>query len=467
MTSRSLRLAGSSLLALIAIGLQTVPLAASFEFTDAKWDSASEFLRLARSELGRDRVVLGASIEWDRLSSADALMVLHPEKTIDATEASSFVSAGGRLAVIDDFGKGDQLLSRFHIRRGMAPKPPKESYRDNPHLMLARPVVTETESGKQLKHPMLSDVDDVVTNHPTAYEIDASVELTPLLTLEGASGDKQLFAAIGVIGDGRACGLESGIPTDPAARCGRLFAMADASVFIDLMMRFDGNRALAKGLVHYLLEDDSWGKREGKLYVVSNAFTQGGHFGGQSDFARELDRVVDNLETLLDETRDEGLPDEWVWIFAILAVGGTSAFAWTSSGRLYQRPTPRYARPQPLSAQPGAAGRAAVLSAPTTHASLVLLELKAAAEEYLRATLAMPEASSKALLQALHDRGALDPSKLERLISSFAKMEQAEKAMLGSENLRIRPESIKKVHRELTEILPSVGGTLAAKRPFL
>jgi hypothetical protein len=107
------------------------------------------------------------------------------------------------------------------------------------------------------------------------------------------------------------------------------------------------------------------------------------------------------------------------------------------------------------------------LSAPTTHASLVLLELKAAAEEYLRATLVMPDASGKALLQALHDRGALEPQKLERLVSSFAKMEQAEKAMLGSENLRIRRESIKKVHRELTEILPSVGGTLAAKRPFL
>jgi hypothetical protein len=435
---------------------------AAFEFTDANWDSAHKFLELAREELGRDRVVLGARIDWNQLTEKDAVLLLHPQSNIDATEASSFVSAGGRLAVVDDFGKGDQLLARFHIQRTPAPKPSAETHRDNPNLMLARPVVTETGARKPLKHPMVVNVDHVVTNHPTAYATASHVELTPVLTLRDTSGTEALFAVIGVIGDGKACGLEDGSPRDRAARCGRLFAMADSSVFIDLMMRFDGNRALAKGLVNYLVESDAWGARQGMLYILTNSFDQTGHFGGRSDFARELDRVVDNLESMLDDTRKEGLPKQWTWMLAILAALGTAAFAWQSSGRLYQRPTPRYARGQPRSAQAGAAGRAAVLAAPTTHGTLVLLELKAAAEEYLRARLGLPStASSAGLLETLRTRHALEPSLLERLSGLFAQMERAEKSLLGAESLRIRPESIRTVHQGLAEILPRVEGVPA------
>lgn len=432
---------------------------AAFEFTDANWDSAHTFLEVARSEIGRDRVVLGARIDWNSLTEKDAVLLLHPASAIDATEASAFVTAGGRLAIVDDFGKGDQLLSRFHIQRAPAPKPAGETHRGNPNLMIARPVVTESASKKPLKHPMVANVEQVVTNHPTAYSTAPNVELTPVLTLRDAKGKDELFAAIGVIGDGRACGLEDGTPRDPAARCGRLFAMADSSVFIDLMMRFEGNRELAKGLVNYLVESDAWGVRQGKLYVLTNAFDQTGHFGDRNDFARELDRVVDNLESLLDDTRKDGLPKQWTWVLAILAALGTAVYAWQSSGKPYQRPTPRYARPQPLSAQAGAAGRAAVLSAPTTHPTLVLLELKSAAEEHLRAQLSLPASTSSAgLLEALRTRHALEPALLERLALLFAQLERAEKALVGSESLRIRPESIKKVHEGLAEILPQVLG---------
>jgi hypothetical protein len=278
-----------------------------------------------------------------------------------------------------------------------------------------------------------------------------------VLTLSDAKGNRTLFAAIGVIGDGGACGLEDGIPKSPDARCGRLFAMADSSVFIDLMMRFEGNRALAQGLVDYLVENDSWGDRQGRLFVVTNDFDQTGHFGGQDDFTHELDRVVDSIESLLDETRRDGLPDRGLWLLALLAAGGTCAYAWQSSGKLYRRPTPRYARPQPLSAQPGAAGRASVLAAPTTHGTLVLVELKAAAEEYLRQKLGLSKtASSQAMVAALNTQQALDPISTGELSELFQRLERAEKALLSSENLRIRPESIKQTHERLAAILARV-----------
>jgi hypothetical protein len=140
-----------------------------------------------------------------------------------------------------------------------------------------------------------------------------------------------------------------------------------------------------------------------------------------------------------------------------LAAGGTSAYAWQSSGKLYRRPTPRYARPQPLSAQPGAPGRASVLAAPTTHGTLVLVELKAAAEEYLRQKLGLPKtASSQAMVAELNAQQALDPSSTGELTELFQRLERAEKALLSSENLRIRPESIKQTHERLAAILARV-----------
>jgi hypothetical protein len=433
------------------------PCWASFEFATPQWDSASAFLDVARKALGRERVVLDARLDWSLLTEKDAVLFLHPTSAIDATEASSFVSAGGRLAVVDDFGRGDELLRRFHIERAPAPLPPDGAHNDNPRLAFARPVESEAASGKKLKHPIVADLDHVVTNHPTAFSTAQGVELTPVLTLGDTSGNRQLFAAIGVIGDGHECGLEDGVPKSGSARCGRLFAMADSSVFIDLMMRFEGNRALARGLVEYLVESDAWGQREGRLFVVTNSFDQAGHFGDKNDFTHELDRVMDNLASLLDETREEGLPERALWLLALLAVGGTSVFAWQSSGKLYRRPMPRYARPQPLSAQPGAAGRASVLSAPTTHATLVLVELKAAAEEFLRARLNLPKtASSHAILEAASHEQALDPSALDELTALFERLERAEKALLGSENLRIPSESIKQVHERLADLLPRV-----------
>ena len=76
-------------------------------------------------------------------------------------------------------------------------------------------------------------------------------------------------AGRGVIGDARACGLMSGAQAEavPGGQCGRLLAMADPSAFINLMLRYPGNRNFARGVLKYLLEDDSWGRRAGTLRI--------------------------------------------------------------------------------------------------------------------------------------------------------------------------------------------------------
>lgn len=427
---------------------------ASFEFSNERWDSMSEFLAIARETLGEKRIVLTAQLNWAGLSPSDAVMVIHPTARVEFAEASAFLAAGGRLAMLDDFGQADELLERFHIQRISAPRQPKESIHENPSLQIARPHVSEGPGAISLRHPIVRHAEQVITNHPTALSTDSTVELTPVLTLSGTDGESSLFALIGVIGDANACGLNSGTPQYPHARCGRLFAMADPSVFINLMLGFEGNRDFARGLLEYLVDDDSWGARQGKLYVLVNDFQQTGHYGADTGLQRRLESALHEGQELLDTVKKDGLPATLSWLLATLAVIATSAWAFRSSGRLYKRAIPRYARPTPVVAQGGAAGRAAVLAAPSTHPTLVVLELKAAAEELCRQALSLPaRASTATILAAIQQRGALSPRSTKVLEKLLARMAGAERAVVASESLRLSTESVKDMHAELQPIL--------------
>src|SRR5690606_10799479 len=177
-----------------------------------------------------------ATINWETLRPEDALLIIHPETDLSFSEASAFLSAGGRLGVIDDFGRADDLLRRFQIARVPAPTP-AESFRNNPALAIAHAHWTSSESGVTLTHPIAEEVDRVVTNHPQGLRELPGVELTRVLDIQGELGESVALAVVGVIGDAQACGLnEVGSPRGNAT-CGRLFAMSDPSVFIDLMMQ--------------------------------------------------------------------------------------------------------------------------------------------------------------------------------------------------------------------------------------
>lgn len=430
---------------------------AAFEFKQPRWDSSTELLELSRKKLGPGRVVLGAKLDWSQLTPADAVLVLHPSNRLQFTQVSAFLAAGGRLALLDDFGKGDQLLSRFHIHRTSPPARPLESLLDNPHLQLARPAESAARGGVSLRHPMVDDVDYVVTNHPAALTTSEQVELTPVLHLADQSGERHLLAVIGVIGDAVACGLDDGQPRNARARCGRLFAMSDPSVFIDLMMQFEGNRNLARGMLEYLVEDDTWGPRQGKLYIVANDFTQTGDFGGAGDLERRLDSALETVSEWLSDAQSEGLPHRFAWLLAVLACAGVALLSWKTSSKVYERPTPRYARAPSLVSQGGLPGRAAVLSADGTNRNLVVLELKTAMEDYLRQRLGLSRhAGSEQLLDALHAQGSLDQGSMARLREAFRQMASAETAVLASEGERFSRESTKHLHAELSRVVELV-----------
>src|SRR5690606_34569090 len=116
-------------------------------------------------------------VDWEQLKPQHALLVFHPETDLSFSETSAFLAAGGRLGLLDDFGRGDDLLQRFQIQR-VAPPEPAESLRDRPALAIARPHLSRSESGAHLTHPIAEDVGFVVTNHPQALREQPGIELT-------------------------------------------------------------------------------------------------------------------------------------------------------------------------------------------------------------------------------------------------------------------------------------------------
>jgi len=225
--------------------------ATPFDPSSTDWEGCARLVEIAREELGPSRVQVVSEVDYEHLGPTDGLLLLHPEGSYDLDELSTFMKLGGRLAVIDDFGDGDRLLDRFRIVRGPAPNDPLQMLHGNPQLPIATP-----SSG----HPIVADVTQVVLNHPTTVR---HPELSTLLKIPRLGGDAGPDVALaGQVGDGR------------------LVAIGDPSMFINSMMRFPGNRTMAKNLVVYLLDGAGERKRDARLTITFGKFREKGTLGG-------------------------------------------------------------------------------------------------------------------------------------------------------------------------------------------
>jgi hypothetical protein len=424
----------------LALGLcASRPALAAFDVSDTSWEGTSELFELAKKRLGRDRLEVTASLDYGKLTPGDGVVILHPEATLDYAELSAFLRAGGRVAVLDDHGTGDKFLARFQIFRVRAPLSPARTLRDNPSLPIAEPSVQIVAGQEQNRHPITQGVESVVTNHPTAL---THPNLTPVLTLAARGEPDATLAVTGII-----------------VNRGRLFAMGDPSAFINLMLRYPGNRKFAEGLLAYLVEPDSWGERGGKLYFVSNRFQQRGEFGERRGM---LAGVGQSLRDGLDDLHEHGLPEPVPLALAALGCLAILAWALVYAARPRPRASPRYTAPDPLVAQGGLSGRVAVLSAPSTDPALGLSELRSAALELLGARLGLgPAPSAKLVLDEIQRRSLLsDPARAE-LSSAFAELRLIEERIVKKQR-RLIPEARldslrKKVMAAVVEIEQRVG----------
>ena len=420
------------------------PAFAAFAFSDSGWEGASELLEIARSKLGRDRVEIVGTLDYEKLRPEDGLLVLAPKVELDHAELASFLRAGGRVALLDDYGTGASLLERFQIHRIRAPLKPRESLRSNPQFAIAVPAVQLVAGLEQGRHPVVADVERVVTNHPTAL---LHPNLTPILKIPAIGEPDTTLAVTGII-----------------TNRGRLFAMGDPSALINLMLRYPGNRSFAEGLVEYLVEDDSWGTRGGKLYLAATDFRQRGQYGGGSSFSQQVGDYADGLVEFVDEIHRDGLPQLLALLLAALA--GIAVLVWMMlvATRTYRRALPRYAASVPLVAQGGVAGRAAVLGAPSTHRALAMLELKSALEEGLARRLGLePPVAAAALFEEIDRQKALGRRSSEELKKMFGELAEIEAAVAASQPIRVGVMAVERMRRRVRAILAQADAELGSK----
>ncbi len=405
----------------------SVPTRAAFDANDTTWEGGSELFELAKKRLGRDRLEIAATLDYSKLTPKDGVVVLHPEVQLDYAELSAFLGAGGRLALLDDYGTGDKFLQHFQIGRVRAPLSPAKMLRDNPNLPIAEPAVQLVAGQEQNRHPITQNVDSVVTNHPTAL---THPNLTPVLTIPARGEPDATLAVTGIIHNR-----------------GRLFAMGDPSSFVNLMLRYPGNRKFAEGLLSYLVEPDSWGERGGKLYFVSNRFQQKGQFGDRGGL---LSGLGQSLTDALNDVHDHGLPEPLPLLLAAIGCLAIMTWALLYAARPRTRVTPRYSSAEPLVAQGGVSGRVAVLSAPTTDPALGLSELRSAALDLLGDRLGLGRGPSyKLVLAELRSRNLLSDHTWRELESAFSELRIVEERIVKKQRRVIPATHLEALRKKL------------------
>lgn len=401
--------------------------AAAFDVNDSSWEGCSELLEVARAELGAARVVPVAVIDWEQVRPEDGVLALHPLQGMDAEETTAFMKAGGRLAIVDDYGRGDDTLRRFHIERTSAPSRPAQALRNRPALAIAEPVIDVVAGRNTGPHPVVANVQKLVTNHPTGL---LHPNLSPVLHIRAIGEPDVVIAVAGQVGKGR------------------LFAMSDPSALVNQMLRYPGNRTFAAGLVRYLVDDDGPMLRKGRLFIVANRFDERGAFGGQTTLRKELDSALTSLAEALADARKNGFPP-WLHVtLAVILVGGAAAWAVRSSARTYKSPLPRYARRIPLIAQGGAAGRFAMLAAPSSARGLLLLELKSALFEAVTHRFALTAEPTPDVL-VRHLAPHADAALLDDLRRVLETMSRTETAVVAGQ----RPKVPQKVLVEASDVV--------------
>ncbi len=411
-----------------------------FSTGSSSWDGYAEFVRLAQNQLGQGQVVLTKRLDYSALNARDAILIVHPKQKLDEGSLSAFLVEGGRVALLDDYGEGEHFLLHFGIENGPAPTDPYETLGNNPNLPVASPSIQFGDTGPRGRHPVTAGVERVMTNHPRTFK---HPDLTTVLDIVDKRGTAYPLAVTGVI-----------------AQRGRLFALADPSVFINFMLRYPDNRKLAAGLLRYLSspvatsnETEATPPRQARLFIVTNAFEEVGRYGHDGSFKDKLDTGLDEALDALKELSENGMSKELTLALSLCAAGAIFTTLFRRALTFPPLLRPSYSFAGALASQFGPTARAAVLRSRSASPVLALMELDSTIREAITRRWDMDGGAPPAhLADAARARGfsSENASDMEAILKELARYGDK---LTQKKPIRVSPRTMSDLHERTLRLL--------------
>jgi hypothetical protein len=374
-----------------------------------RWDGLDRLISVARDT--DTELIVGDSLDLGRLHARDALLIVGPEASLPTSALTTFLREGGRVALLDDFGSGERLLSAYQVTRSRAPDAKVPALRKDPGLLLAYPAS---------EHPLVDGVDLLLTNGAMALH---HRDLKPVFTFGRSDQALVLAGAVGA---------------------GRLVAAGDASLLINQLMELPAHQQFARNLLGYLK------RPAGRVFLVDSRTRFAGVYGPED--GRGLSRV----DTFLKRVAHPDLPAS---VLSLLGLGLCAIAAVVVLGLLPRRSP--YVRAELLpraSVYAGFAARVAVSDRNSPNQIWTLLDYRRELTSELsrRFKLSLPLDAEQLQKRAL-ERGATSDLASELFLLLNKLDEVALRADGHDRPPRIRVSELRNVVRQGEELLTRLG----------
>lgn len=374
-----------------------------------RWDGLEALVRIAR-ESGTELVVRDV-IDLSRIDSRDALLIIAPDAALPTGALTTFLREGGRIALLDDFGSGERLLTAYQVTRQPAPSGDVPALRNNRALLIAYPAS---------EHPLVDGIDLLLTNGASALH---HRELKPVFTFGHTDSALVLAGAVGG---------------------GRLVAVGDGSLLINQLMALPAHQRFAKNLLGYLK------RPSGRVFLIDAHTHLEGSYGATN--TRGLSQVDGFLKRMAH-------PDLPPGMLSLLGLGLCAIAGVIVVGGLPRRSP--YVRSELLPRAPVYAGfgaRVSLSERDPPNLIWTLLDYRRELYAELSRRLALsPPGNTEQIVEKARAQ-PIDAGALASLIDLLGRLEQHAAATdAAAKPPRIRVSELRNVVRQGEELLTRLG----------